>query len=396
MNKNEDRGESGFSWPVVIKNPNARASLDYYYGPYASEEDMRDSVPNELWVPGFTAAVQSEDGTVEEWWVQGEGAAARFVKKHELEIPDGSMRFMGHAGSMENLNAKENPSKGDVWQVGVKNGRYSIYPLYVYTGSYWAPFSQNYRLTVKLPDGSSKIYDGSEPITVELSKFATADDLDKLKGTCVTVDQLDGFATWKDGDITLLGQNLSDHSIHFRTPQNEWADTGVKLGTDAGISDVSRISGSETALRLSGKDVGLARNGNSNYYRANPLVLAVRITTENWNNYYIESLYNPFGIGHFAFTRVKTGIYTFTHNLGKYGICKVNSNSATTEELKDRYLTYTMIGDARAGNYNWEKQMLYVSTKCRKFNEVDFYTADDYDADDFTWCDLMFFDFNTL
>lgn len=392
MNKNEDRGESGFSWPVVIKNPNARASLDYYYGPYASEEDMRDSVPNELWVPGFTAAVQSEDGTVEEWWVQGEGAAARFVKKHELEIPDGSMRFMGHAGSMENLNAKENPSKGDVWQVGVKNGRYSIYPLYVYTGSYWAPFSQNYRLTVKLPDGSSKIYDGSEPITVELSKFATADDLDKLKGTCVTVDQLDGFATWKDGDITLLGQNLSDHSIHFRTPQNEWADTGVKLGTDAGISDVSRISGSETALRLSGKDVGLARNGNSNYYRANPLVLAVRII--NSNGLQILNFYNPFNLT-LSCTRLNNGVFKFTHNLANAGVSNILSGIVTDKtEQADNKVTYLAVGNANLGAFN-DREHAMFSVIQRRFNDFDFRTAIK-DVHDFNTVDLFIFDFNTL
>lgn len=390
MNKNEERDEPGFNWPVVIRNPNRRASLDYYYGPYESEEDMKTSVPNELWTPGFTAAVQSEDGAVEEWWVQGEGAAATFVKKHEMELPDGNMRFMGHAGSMESLMAKENPSKGDVWQVGVKNGRYTVNPLYVYDGLEWIPFTQNYKLTVNLPDGTSPTYDCSTPVTVDLSKFATAGDLDKLKETVVTVDQLGNFATWQDGDITLLGQKISDHSIHFRTPQGNWADTKVKLDTDAGIS------GGDAKLRLSGKDVGMARNGCASYYRANPLVLVVRITTENWSAYNVKPIYNPFGIGQFAFTRVKTGIYTFTHNLGKYGICKVDSNSATSEALIDKYLTYTMLGDARAGNYNWEKQMLYVSAKCRKFNEVDFYTADDYDADDFTWCDLMFFDFNTL
>lgn len=392
MNKNEDRGEAGFNWPVVIRNPNARASLDYYYGPYGSEEDMRQSVPNELWVPGFTAAVQSEDGAVEEWWVQGEGARADFVKKHEMVIPDGSMRFMGFAGSMTELQSKESPSKGDVWQAAVKNGRYTIYPLYVYDGSDWTPFTQEYKLTIKMPDGTSKTYDGSKQVSVDLSGVATDDKLNELKKTCVTVDQLDDFATWKDGDFTLLGQKISDHSIHYRTPQGNWVDTGIS-------AQQGRLTGGGVGLKLVGTDVGLSRNNIANYYRANPLVLAVRlIYPESLAACRIKELYNPFGLS-LNLKGLSRGVYEFTHNLGSSKISKstLGAHESWGDEWtrKDTAYTYMVMGDAC--KYDGKKrEQLYFSVIQRYSDYFTFRTADDPTVNRFTSCDIIIFDFNTL
>lgn len=384
MNKNEDRGEAGFNWPVVIRNPNARASLDYYYGPYGSEEDMRQSVPNELWVPGFTAAVQSEDGAVEEWWVQGEGAKADFVKKHELVIPDGSMRFMGFAGSKTELDAKESPSKGDVWQAAVKNGRYTIYPLYVYDGTEWVSFSQEYKLTIKMPDGTSKTYDGSEQVSVDLSGVATDDKLNELKKTCVTVDQLDGFATWQDGSITLLGQKLSDHSIHYRTPQGVWVDTGIS-------AQQGRLTGGDVSLRLTGKDVGMARNGNQNYYRANPLVLAVRICDLNYSySYTIRQFYNPYNLT-LSINREDDGVYHFTHTLSDALISKWNSGVVSD----DSQTTYLVVGNACVGRYGDREHGLF-SVIQREPNAFYFRTVRGGNCYDFNTLDMFIYDFSTL
>lgn len=80
-NKNEERNEHGFEWPVVVRNSNPHANIDYYYGPYDSVESMKAGVPAEVLVPGFTAAVQTADGVTEYWIVSGSGADATWAQK---------------------------------------------------------------------------------------------------------------------------------------------------------------------------------------------------------------------------------------------------------------------------------------------------------------------------
>lgn len=390
MNKNEERGEAGFNWPVVIKNPNARASLDYYYGPYGSEDDMRSSVPNELWVPGFTAAVQSEDGSVEEWWVQGEGAGARFVRKHDTAPPDGSMRFMGYAGRYDDLLAKESPSKGDVWQVAEKDGRHTIYPLYVYDGTEWAPLARNFTLTVKTPDGTSKRYDGSEAVTVDLSGVATRQDVADSKAeaakTYATIESLDGLATWQDGDYTLLGKRLDSHQVCFRTPQGSWAPTGVTAGTNN-----ITLAGGGAGLRLMGKEVGMARNGGA-YYRANPLVLAVRVVNiPDQSSYQIYEFYNPFDLS-VSCVQLSQGVYTFTHNLYKAGLALQYGIINTSDKEIDNRIEYMVLGNSNMGVVN-DREQTYFSVIQRRQNDFDFRTADDSSCNWFNTLDLFIFSF---
>lgn len=394
MNKNEERGEAGFNWPVVIKNPNARASLDYYYGPYESEDDMRSSVPNELWVPGFTAAVQSGDGSVEEWWVQGEGAGARFVRKHDTAPPDGNMRFMGYAGRYDDLLAKESPSKGDVWQVAEKDGRHTIYPLYVYDGTEWAPLARNFTLTVKTPDGTSKRYDGSEAVTVDLSGVATRQDVADSKAeaakTYATIESLDGLATWQDGDYTLLGKRLDSHQVCFRTPQGSWAPTGVTAGTNN-----ITLAGGGAGLRLMGKEVGMARNWGA-YYRANPLVLAVRVTDLNFNySYTILEFYNPFNLT-LSCERYSEGVFKFTHNLTAAKVSRVYGATMINDDTidADSRVTYMALGDANTNYFNYREHLLF-SVLQRRFDSFDFRTAANK-CHDFNTLDLFIFDFSPV
>ena len=111
MNKNDESERNGFVWPVILKNPNAHANVDFYYGPYDSLDSLKEGVPNDLWVPGFTAAVQDEDGVVTEWWVQGEGASARWEQKgvrHDGVLTmiesDGVKEFNGHTDMSVDLS----------------------------------------------------------------------------------------------------------------------------------------------------------------------------------------------------------------------------------------------------------------------------------------------------
>ena len=69
-----NKNKEGFEWPVIVKNANARSSLDYFYGPYDSVADLDndDVLPKNLKYPGFTAAVyETTNGVktlVEYWW----------------------------------------------------------------------------------------------------------------------------------------------------------------------------------------------------------------------------------------------------------------------------------------------------------------------------------------
>lgn len=407
MNKNEERNEAGFNWPVVIRNPNARASLDYYYGPYDSVDSMKSSVPNELWVPGFTAAVQSEDGTVEEWWVQGEGAKAGFVKKHELV--DGGMRFMGKADSLSQLQAKESPSKGDVWQVAEQDGRHTIYPLYVYDGTEWAPLARNFTLTVKTPDGTSKRYDGSEAVTVDLSGVATRQDVADSKAeaakTYATIESLDGLATWHDGYFDLLGKHRGTNQVYSRTPNNTWLYTGVTAGKDSITLDGGSITlnggsvtldGGNTGLRLTGNEVGLARNGA--YYRANPLVLAVRLVdisgpNTTGNTCTIGYLYNPYKLDVTVSDVDSTvGYYKFTHNMYSKGL--VTKRKYNENGKQDDMFSYVVMGTARGSDS--AKHPLFVATMSCHGDYFTFTTSDDNTLNPFETCNIMIFDFSSL
>lgn len=394
MNKNEERNEAGFNWPVVIRNPNARASLDYYYGPYDSVDSMKSSVPNELWVPGFTAAVQSEDGTVEEWWVQGEGAKAGFVKKHELV--DGGMRFMGKADSLSQLLAKESPSKGDVWQVTMLYGEKRHYPLYFYDGSGWVAFAQDYALTVNLPNGKSKTYDGSKSVTVDLSGVATRDDVNTavagLGKTYATIESLDGLATWHDGNYDLLGKHRIDNQVCSRTPEGKWLYTGVTAGTN-----LIALSGGGVWLRLAENEVGMARNGGA-FYRANPLVLAVRLvdiygTNTTGNTCTIGYLYNPYKLDvTVSDVDSSAGYYKFTHNMYSKGL--VTKRNYNKNGKQDDMFSYVVMGTAYG--YDSAKHPLFVATMSCHGDYFTFTTSDDSTMNSFVMCNIMIFDFSSL
>lgn len=400
MNKNEERGESGFSWPVVIKNPNARASLDYYYGPYASEDDMKASVPNELWVPGFTAAVQSADGSVEEWWVQGEGAAAQFVRKHEMAIPDGSMRFMGLAGSMTELNAKENPSKGDVWQVYAMDGRGDKFFLYMYDGQTWAPLSKNYTLTVTKPDGTSSKYDGSEAVALDLTDVVTSERLEKLedsiKGKYATVAQLQEKASKHNGAYGVLTRMDSNGAVLYYKSDGSAVMTGINLGTDK-YPDL-RLSRSDgfCGITLSQNNILVNINGNT-LYRLNPIVLAVRLvdiegTNTTGNTCTVGYLYNPYNLS-VTVSDVDTsaGYYKLTHNMYTKGLVtkkKYNSNGD-----QDDMFSYVVMGTAHA--YNSVHPLFVTAISCHG-DYFTFTTSDDHTPNSFKMCNIMIYDFSAF
>ena len=126
-NHNEKRKERGFNWPVVIKNANGHANLDYYYGPY----DDLSEVPEKMRVTGFTCAVMENGAPVEYWWT-GTGWEPKGLPK------DTYVKFKGVKDTVDALNDTE-ADVGDMYIVPVKgsSGAISEYKEYIRANGRW-------------------------------------------------------------------------------------------------------------------------------------------------------------------------------------------------------------------------------------------------------------------
>ena len=182
MNNNKNLNEEGFNWPVVIKNPNPRANLDYYYGPYTSLSDLEnDSVlPSALKTLGFTAAVKTDDGIAEYWWT-GSKWEKKGVESTNI------VRLVGIVDSVSALDSITSKSNGDMYLV--KDGdEYKEY-IWVDDKASWELLGSrtsqlNSGLTITGASGaltvgtsanrSSGTYDGSQAIQLDMSGFLTS------------------------------------------------------------------------------------------------------------------------------------------------------------------------------------------------------------------------------
>ena len=185
-NKNEQRNEHGFEWPVVVRNSNPHASLDYYYGPYDSIESMKSGVPAEVLVPGFTAAVQTDDGVTEYWVVSGSGSNATWEQKGLAS--DSLVRFKGTKTTLDEVKAITDMQVGDMWLVP-EDGVTDSSLEYVWTGEQWEQMGKtSSELTGTLSvtgadftiDGTSKTtktFNGTQNVTLDLSGYAASNDI---------------------------------------------------------------------------------------------------------------------------------------------------------------------------------------------------------------------------
>lgn len=182
MNNNKNLNVEGFNWPVVIKNANPRASLDYYYGPYTSLSDLEDDsiCPSSLKTLGFTAAVKTDDGISEYWWT-GSKWEKKGVESTNI------VRLVGIVDSVSALDSITSKSNGDMYLV--KDGdEYKEY-IWVDDKASWELLGSrtsqlNSGLTITGASGaltvgssanrSSGTYDGSQAIQLDMSGFLTS------------------------------------------------------------------------------------------------------------------------------------------------------------------------------------------------------------------------------
>ena len=368
MNKNDESERNGFVWPVILKNPNAHANVDFYYGPYDSLDSLKEGVPNDLWVPGFTAAVQDEDGVVTEWWVQGEGASARWEQKGVRH--DTYVALKGVLQSLDELEAIEKPEVGDMYLVP-EEGETGSFLEYVYTGDKWELLGRNSSktrgvLTMIESDGA-KEFNGYTDMSVDLSKYAKKDEILKPYLSFMYMDPGEGYSYYYDNDglrqysgLTML-RYTDDHT------SSDGSNIAVEIGP---VKDYDRIS-----VTLNGT---FYRYGKWKQWRLNPLVLAVRISHDADGNLTTEPLYDPYELERSGLsTTVYDQRYTLTHNLKSSGVVKGAG-------------MYSVMGSAIQLLFSTGP---YVSVVLPRPDTVDFFVKDGTEYVTFSYCDLFFYDF---
>lgn len=198
-NKNESRNEHGFMWPVVVKNANPHASLDYYYGPYESLDTLKASVPSTVAVPGFTAAVQTSTGVTEYWVTSGEGSSAIWQQK--ILTTENTLTLKGIKSTLADVEALTDMSVGDMWLVPETSSENAEY---VWTGSAWEKMGvvssvahctltlKGAKFTVGETSTETSTFNNTQDVVLDLSGFATADDLDALDTKVTDLEINDG------------------------------------------------------------------------------------------------------------------------------------------------------------------------------------------------------------
>lgn len=133
------------------------------------------------------------------------------------------------------------------------------------------------------------------------------------------------------------------------------------------------------------------------YYRANPLVLAVRLidfdgTSTTGNTCSIGYMYNPYNLTiTVSDVDSSAGYYKFTHNMYSKSLVtkkKYNSNGEQTDDF-----SYVVMGTAHGYS---DVHPLFVTAIACHGNYFTFTTSDDNTSNAFKRCDIMIYDFSTV
>lgn len=400
MNKNEESERNGFVWPVILQNPNAHANIDYYYGPYGSLDDLKEGVPNDLWVPGFTAAVQDEAGEVTEWWVQGEGADARWEQKGVKN--DTYLTLKGVKRTLQELESVADPSTGDMYLVqdGEKGGGFLEY---VYIGGKWELLGRNSSKTTGAVyvtfEGKTTRYDGTSDMSINLDIFAKMGYLDFYTPTSTLEEK---YA--KKTDLAGLAPKPEQGDVVVTMPSSKTAliaRDGVKTKF-LGIN-YSEASNQSDMLLGYPQRIKLSRAGaffqhSNGWTRINPLVLAVRITDKTYtsdnSDFDVQMLYNPYNLP-------KSGVLNRAPGTKDKGYYKLTHYLKSSTVIKSKE-TYTAIGNTFQGlrddpSKGWYRSSAGLNVSVTYYEEdwLYFNTQDDESQNRFYVCELYIYDFST-
>lgn len=176
-----NKNKEGFEWPVIVKNANARSSLDYFYGPYDSVADLDkdDVLPKNLKFPGFTAAVyETVNGakTLVEYWWTGNGWERKGVPVST---------YVTFKGVVETLPSRANV--GDLYILKKSNGEDNEEYIWTESGKFEllgklraeTNGSLNLEGDSFTIDGTLKTtnsFNGTQSVTLHLGKYLTEDE----------------------------------------------------------------------------------------------------------------------------------------------------------------------------------------------------------------------------
>ena len=180
-----NKNKEGFEWPVIVKNANARSSLDYFYGPYDSVADLdNDAVlPKNLKFPGFTAAVyetvNGKKTLVEYWWT------GNVWERKGVPVS----QYVTFKGVVETLPSSANV--GDLYILKKSNGDDNEEYIWTNGGKFELlgklKAETNGSLNLEgdsfTIDGTSKTtnsFNGTQSVTLHLGKYLTEDEASKI------------------------------------------------------------------------------------------------------------------------------------------------------------------------------------------------------------------------
>lgn len=441
-NHNEKRKERGFNWPVVIKNANGHANLDYYYGPY----DDLSEVPEKMRVTGFTCAVMENGAPVEYWWT-GTGWEPKGLPK------DTYVKFKGVKDTVDALNDTE-ADVGDMYIVPVKgsSGAISEYKEYIRANGRWEMLGSRAagvsgtlsfvnadgRVTTQGTNGKDVVtdsYNGTQNVTLDLdmSEYlgkAEAGETYLTKNaaseTYLTINAAKGsYATNENAaniTKTIVNGTVKDGALNVKLPDgaagklfsaNQSEDSLLDLSGLATKTEVaSSISEAVTAAGVGDSVLALTSNGDIVKRSTGSLLETKTSLSINGDTvtlgYYLKSqrgklLWRPNSTAKFVLANPLALVVRYDKDTGHSTLYNPNGRAVTIDVDEDRTGQYTIWHHMGTDKYTVScigcgikdgeyYRQIFATVQSKHINSMTISTSDDNTLNEALWFEVSFFD----
>ena len=441
-NHNEKRKERGFNWPVVIKNANGHANLDYYYGPY----DDLSEVPEKMRVTGFTCAVMENGAPVEYWWT-GTGWEPKGLPK------DTYVKFKGVKDTVDALNDTE-ADVGDMYIVPVKgsSGAISEYKEYIRANGRWEMLGSRAagvsgtlsfvnadgRVTTQGTNGKDVVtdsYNGTQNVTLDLdmSEYlgkAEAGETYLTKNaaseTYLTINAAKGsYATNENAaniTKTIVNGTVKDGALNVKLPDgaagklfsaNQSEDSLLDLSGLATKTEVaSSISEAVTAAGVGDSVLALTSNGDIVKRSTGSLLETKTSLSINGDTvtlgYYLKSqrgklLWRPNSTAKFVLANPLALVVRYDKDTGHSTLYNPNGRAVTIDVDEDRTGQYTIWHHMGTDKYTVScigcgikdgryYRQIFASVQSKYINSMTISTSDNNTPNEALWFEVSFFD----
>lgn len=262
-----NKNKEGFEWPVIVKNANARSSLDYFYGPYDSVDDLDkdDVLPKNLKFPGFTAAVyETVNGkkTLVEYWWTGNGWERKGVPVSTYVTFKGVVETLPNSANVGDLYIlKKSNGEDNEEYIWTESGKFELLgKLKAETNG-----SLNLEGDSFTIDGTSKTtysFNGTQSVTLHLGKYLTEDEAANiyLKQT----DAANTYLTNTDASSTYLTKDSASNTYLTKSDaKSTYQQKGDYITkTDAANTYLTKTDASSTYLTKTDAKITYQPKGN--------------------------------------------------------------------------------------------------------------------------------------